>query len=155
MSSHEDVAAPLGCVGAWAVRHLAAPRGACAGRSTVMLLQSAPVNFSSARGQEQPPGNTGNKLPQPLQKEKHPGNPVQTRCRRCRAAPGVAGGSRGGPYGWTVFAGTDPSVAPPLSPVPVCGRLRAKSIFRVPTTRLQSETKTARRQGGVMRSIRS
>jgi hypothetical protein len=34
-----------------------------------------------------------------LQKEKHPGSPGKPLCRRCRATPGVASGSRGGPSG--------------------------------------------------------
>src|ERR1035437_6637428 len=34
-----------------------------------------------------------------LQKEKHPGRPGKPLCRRCRATPGVASGSRGGPSG--------------------------------------------------------
>src|ERR1019366_4084532 len=96
-----------------------------------------PAQFSSTQEQETAPAPPGNKLSQPLPRKKnYPGNPGRPVAAVARAAPGVAGGCRGGPLRTAVPAGTDSSAAPlPLSPIPVSGRLRAKSI------RLQSETK--------------
>jgi hypothetical protein len=63
------------------------------------------------------PATTPRSLPH---KEKHPGSPGRPVGGVARAAPGVAGGGRGGPSEAAVFAGTDASAAPPLLPVPVC-----------------------------------
>src|ERR1039458_8112332 len=64
-----------------------------------LLFPALPLNSPAHRSRTSP-GNTGNEPPAASpKKEKHPGNPVQTRCRCCRAAPGVAGGCRGGPSG--------------------------------------------------------
>jgi hypothetical protein len=100
-------------------------RVGCPGCGLAVVLHGAAVSraapqFSSTQKQEPPPGDTGNNPSDTPPQERHPGNPVQSCCRRCRAAPGVAGSSRGGPYGWAVFAGTDASTAPPLPPAPVC-----------------------------------
>src|ERR1035437_9570141 len=71
------------------------------------------------------------------------GSPVQNRCRRCRAAPGVAGGSGGGPLrGGHACRGR--TAVPPhclcrLSPCPV-GFVQNPSSA-CPTIRPQSETK--------------
>jgi hypothetical protein len=53
-------------------------------------------------------------------KKKHPGSPGRPVGGVARAAPGVAGGGRGGPSEAAVFAGTDASAVPPLLSVPVC-----------------------------------
>ena len=121
--------APVGCL----------PGGLAVGADVVVqraAISRASARFSSTQSRSQPRQHRQQPLRSLLQKEKHPGNPVQTRCRRCRAAPGVAGGSRVVRCSAAVPAGTDSSATPlPLSPIPVSGRLRAKSI------RLQSETK--------------
>ena len=53
-------------------------------------------------------------------KENTPETPCRPVAAVARAAPGVAGGSRGGPSEAAVPAGTDASTAPPLPLVPVC-----------------------------------
>src|ERR1035437_8307004 len=86
--------------------------------------------FSSTGGQEQPPGNTGNNPPQPPPQRKAPWKPRQTCWRRC---PCCAGSRRW--RSWRSLRGGG-----------VCrnGRQRrptSAACSRVPTTRLQGETK--------------
>jgi hypothetical protein len=74
------------------------------------------------------PSNTSNKLSQPPPRRDQPWNPVQTRCRRCRTAPGIAGGSRGGPSRRPCLPGTDASAAPASAAcfcAGVCGPVRS------------------------------
>ena len=66
---------------------LAAPRGV-AEHHHLQFFQ----HTEAGAGSKQHPATTLRSLPQ---KGKHPGNPVQARCHRCRAAPGLAGGSCG------------------------------------------------------------
>ena len=93
----------LGC-GAAVVLHRAA-------------VSRAPAQFSATQEQDQSRQHR-QPLRSLLQKEKHPGNLVQT---RCRAAPGVAGGSRGGPSRRPMLAGMNASTAPSLPPTPCAG----------------------------------
>src|ERR1035437_7411473 len=77
-------------------------RVGCPGGLAVVVhgaaVSRAPPQFSIAQEQEQPPSNTGNKLPQPPpRKKKHPGSPGRPVAAVALAAPGVAGGCRGGP----------------------------------------------------------
>ena len=90
-----------------------------------------PLAVSPAHGgQEQPPGNTGNNSPQPPPQRKAPWKPRQTCWRRC---PCCAGSRRW--RSWRSLRGGG-----------VCrnGRQRrptSAAYPRVPTTRLQGETK--------------
>jgi len=86
--------------------------------------------FASTQEQEPPPSNTGNKLPQPPPQRKAPWKPRQTCWRRC---PCCAGSRRW--RSWRSLRGGG-----------VCrnGRQRrptSAACSRVPTTRLQGETK--------------
>ena len=103
--------------------------------STALLFPALPPNFAAHRSRNSRPATPATNSRSLPHKEKHPGSPGRPVGGVARAAPGVAGGGRGGPSEAAVFAGTDASAAPPLLPIPVSGRLRAKSI------RLQSETK--------------
>ena len=95
-----------------------------------------PLAVSPAHRSRTSPGNTGNNSPQPPPQRKAPWKPRQT---PLPPLPCHAGSREWFPWRSlraAVPAGTDSSAAPlPLSPIPVSGRLRAKSI------RLQSETK--------------
>ena len=85
-------------------------------------VSHAPAQFSSTQEQETAPAPPGNKLSQPLPRKKnYPGNPGRPVAAVARAAPGVAGGSRGGPSRRPMLAGMNASTAPPLPPTPCAG----------------------------------
>src|ERR1035437_4389575 len=102
-------------------------------------VSHAPAQFSSTQEQETAPAPPGNKLSQPLPRNKnYPGNPGRPVASVARAAPGVAGGSRDGPSRRPMLAGMNASTAPPPPPVPRCGAgdrhavgrgVRSASIF--------------------------
>src|ERR1017187_1374049 len=105
--------------------------------STALLFPAHPLNSPPHRSRSRHPATPATSSRSLSHKEKLPWQTGQRPVAAvARAAPGVAGGCRGGPSEEAMPAGTDSSAAPlPLSPIPVSGRLRAKSI------RLQSETK--------------
>src|ERR1035437_8550941 len=81
----------------WAVRALAASPWLGGGATTGLLFPALRPTSPAHGGRSKPPDNTGNKLPQPLQKRKAPWKP---RADRLQPLPvpfrrGVAAGSRG------------------------------------------------------------
>ena len=110
------------------------PSGPCAAGCPLALAvarrSTTTCCFASTQEQEPPPSNTGNKLPQPPPQRKAPWKPRQTCWRRC---PCCAGSRRW--RSWRSLRGGG-----------VCrnGRQRrptSAACSRVPTTRLQGETK--------------
>jgi len=123
-AASKNVAAPLGCV------PLGGARAGCLLALAVARRSTTTCCFASTQEQEPPPSNTGNKLPQPPPQRKAPWKPRQTCWRRC---PCCAGSRRW--RSWRSLRGGG-----------VCrnGRQRrptSAACSRVPTTRLQGETK--------------
>ena len=108
-------------------------------------VSHAPAQFSSTQEQETAPAPPGNKLSQPLPRKKnYPGNPG----RPVAAFAGGAAELRVVPV--AVAAGVRACQAvrksrPALAAYPVGGRLRAKSIFRVPNYTSTERNYTLRR----------
>src|ERR1019366_6242284 len=108
----QDVAVPLGFAVLSVLWWL--PPGGVAEHHHLLFLQ----HTGDRSSRPATPATTPRSLPH---KEKHPGSPGRPVGGVARAAPGVAGGGRGGPSEAAVFAGTDAKAAPlPLSTVPVC-----------------------------------
>ncbi|HEX7424310.1 MAG TPA: hypothetical protein VF311_10570 [Terriglobales bacterium] len=107
----QDVAVPLGFAVLSVLWWL--PPGGVAEHHHLLFLQ----HTGDRSSRPATPATTPRSLPH---KEKHPGSPGRPVGGVARAAPGVAGGGRGGPSEAAVFAGTDASAVPPLLPTPVC-----------------------------------
>ena len=86
----QDVAVPLGFAVLSVLWWL--PPGGVAEHHHLLFLQ----HTGDRSSRPATPATTPRSLPH---KEKHPGSPGKPLCRRCRATPGVASGSRGGPSG--------------------------------------------------------